>query len=68
MIEQSVFMNVTPFCNNDEHTKKCDILVEGQLNNNDFTSIIDIYFYETFSTLIKTISACTSLFRHPVWW
>jgi len=35
--------------------------------NNDLTSIIDIYFYETFSTLTQTFSACAQLFRHPVW-
>ncbi len=34
--------------------------------DNDLTSIIDIYFYETFSTLTQTFSTCAQLFRHPV--
>ena len=34
--------------------------------DNDLSSIINIYFYETFSTLTQTFSACAQLFRHPV--
>jgi len=36
------------------------------LYDNNLTSIIDIYFYETFYTLTQTFSACAQLFRHPV--
>jgi hypothetical protein len=32
-----------------------------QLYNNDYSLIIDIYFYEAFSTL-----TCAQLFKHPV--
>ncbi len=35
--------------------------------DNNYSSIIDIYFYETFSTLSQTFSTCAKLFRHPVW-
>jgi len=35
--------------------------------DNDYSSVIDIYFYATFSTLTQTFSAFTQLFRHPVW-
>jgi hypothetical protein len=28
--------------------------------------IIDIYFYETFSTPTQNFSACAQLFKHPV--
>jgi hypothetical protein len=34
--------------------------------NNNYSSIIDIDFYETFSTLSQTFSAHAQLFRHPV--
>jgi hypothetical protein len=37
------------------------------LYDNDYSSIIDIYFYETFATPTQTFSACAQLFRHPVW-
>ncbi len=33
----------------------------------NFTSIFDIYFYETFSTSNSFKSARTPVFRHPVW-
>jgi hypothetical protein len=36
------------------------------LYNNDYSSIIDIYFYDTFSTLTQTFSTRAQLFRHPV--
>ncbi len=38
-----------------------------QLYDNDFTSIINIHFYETYSTSNLYKSARASLFRHPVW-
>ncbi len=38
------------------------------LCDNNFTSIIDTYFYETFSNMTsQKISARVSFFRHPVW-
>jgi len=42
------------------------ILSNTTLYDNKLTSIIDIYFYETFSTITQTFSACAQLFRHPV--
>jgi hypothetical protein len=41
--------------------QQCD-----RLYDNDYSLIIDIYFYETFSTLTQTSAACAQLFRHPV--
>ncbi len=38
-----------------------------RVSDNDYSLIIDIYFYDTFSTLTQTFSACNQLFRHPVW-
>ncbi len=38
-----------------------------KLYDNNYSSIIKIYFYETFSTLTQTFSTCIQLFRHPVW-
>ncbi len=35
--------------------------------DNNYSSIINIYFYETFSTLFQTFCAYAQLFRHPVW-
>ncbi len=34
--------------------------------NKDYSSIIDIYYYNTFSTLTQTFRARAQLFRHPV--
>ncbi len=34
--------------------------------DNDESSIIDIYFYDTFSTLTQTLRAHDQLFRHTV--
>ena len=42
------------------------ILSNTTLYDNKLTSIIDIYFYETFSTITQTFSARDQLFRHPV--
>ncbi len=36
------------------------------LYNKNYSLIIDIYYYETFSTPTQTFSACTQLFIHPV--
>ncbi len=36
------------------------------LYDNDYSSIIDIYFYEAFSTLNHTLALALQLFRHPV--
>jgi len=37
-----------------------------QIYNNDYSLFIDIYFYETFSTLTQTYNACAQFFRCPV--
>jgi hypothetical protein len=34
--------------------------------DNDYSLIIDIYYYETFSTLTQTFSACAQLFTDLV--
>ncbi len=39
---------------------------DGMVYDNDYSSIIDRYFYDTFSTLTQTFNACAQLFRHPV--
>ncbi len=41
-------------------------ILNKMIYDNDYSSIIDIYFYETFSTLTQTFSACAQLLRHPV--
>ncbi len=41
-------------------------IVGAGIYNNNYSSIIDIYFFDTFSTLTQTFSACAQLFRHPV--
>ncbi len=44
----------------------CTIKLFMAVNDNDFTFIIDIYFYETFCTPNPFASARSSLFRHNV--
>jgi hypothetical protein len=49
------------------HGKKSPFKIFTLIYHNNNSSIIDIYFYETFSSQTQTFSACAQLFRHPVW-
>jgi hypothetical protein len=42
-------------------------MIFKNIYDNDLSSIIDIYFYDSFSTLSQIFGAYAQLFRHPVW-
>ncbi len=49
-----------------KHSLLLSTSLKVKIYDNDYLSIIDIYFYETFSTPTQTFSACARLFRQPV--